>query len=1110
MSYSIGKNGNLLSYTIPFRWSLFVVFALLVVIISIATLTVSFIETSQLVNDMSNSLITRTQRQTEVELQRLFTPITNQVAVAHRWVQNGLVKRYDTDALMSLFLPGMFQLPQCVSMMVSDMHGYEFTIFRNESGGQFDIPEGQAQWTTRDFRREEWGKTALWTLWDENGANRLKQWKQDTVWDKSLVAKFSPSGTEKETITEEALIYDPRPRSWHQGARDRYHAWTTAEIVRNPREAIYWTDIDMFFTSKAPGITASIAVKDPEGELVVIAYDLLLRDLSVFTRELQPTEHGKTFVFTGTGKIVGVPRDERLQNEEILTEKLLTPVEDIGIPELAPFIEGWRARQSDDVTLFQSKSGGQVWWAGFCPFPVNTDRALWIGVLIPESDLLTTARQNRMTILGIGLSALLLAMLLAWVLSHNLTHPLNALVQQSNRIVTLELSPGSPVKSRLTEIVALSHSLEIMRTSLKQHITEQREVEGELRENEARYRNMFANNHAVMLLIDPETAEIVDANPAACAFYGYNHTELTRYKITDINTLSQVEVFAELQHAKSEERHYFLFRHRLANGEIRDVEVYSGPIQLHARSLLYSIIHDVTERHRAEEALRASEAKYRMLFEEALTPIMVVDETGTYLDANAAALQFLECCGEELLQKKVWDFSPPGILEQQQAEHAPFVGRRTLETDYDVHGTIKTLLLNVVPLTLSGQTILYGIGQDITERKRALEALRHREQEFKTLIEHTPDVIARFDRHYRHIYVNPAVEEEFGDTPDEILGKTHRELGQPPDMAEWSESIIRQVFESAQELVFELRLPAPDGDRYYLSRGVPEFAEDGSVVSALFIHRNITDRKRAEEHIQQLNAELEERVRQRTTELEAVNRDLQDFIRLSTHDLKTPLRGIGQLAYWLSDDYANCLDVEGQRWISLLISRVKRMDRLLDGMVEYSQIGHISPHPEWIDLNTLVQRGLAAISPPEHIRVVVEDDLPGIISEQKHLYNVFYHLLQNAITFLDKPEGIITIGCLDEGEYWRFRISDNGPGIAAKYHEKIFQIFQTLEPKDRREHTGIGLALVKKIVELHSGNIRVESTIGQGSTFWFTWPKKRDVYGHATDNESTGAHSDSD
>ncbi|MFC1876603.1 PAS domain S-box protein [Thermodesulfobacteriota bacterium] len=141
------------------------------------------------------------------------------------------------------------------------------------------------------------------------------------------------------------------------------------------------------------------------------------------------------------------------------------------------------------------------------------------------------------------------------------------------------------------------------------NITNRKRAEEALRESEGRYRSLFKNNHSVMLLIDPENADIVDANPAAISYYGWTHREFTSKKITDINTLTKEQVFKEMEKAKAEQRRHFIFRHRLSNGDIRDVEVYSGPIKLHDQELLYSIIHDITQRKQAEEALRKSEEK---------------------------------------------------------------------------------------------------------------------------------------------------------------------------------------------------------------------------------------------------------------------------------------------------------------------------------------------------------------------------------------------------------------------------------------------------------------------------------------------------------------------
>ena len=258
------------------------------------------------------------------------------------------------------------------------------------------------------------------------------------------------------------------------------------------------------------------------------------------------------------------------------------------------------------------------------------------------------------------------------------------------------------------------------------------------------------------------------------------------------------------------------------------------------------------------------------------------------------------------------------------------------------------------------------------------------------------------------------------------------------------------------------------------------------------IFTDISQRKRTEVEILRFNVELEQRVHQRTIQLEAANKELQSFVYAASHDLKAPLRGINSLASWIQTDYATAFDAKGRELLDLLVNRVKRMDSLIDGILDYSRIGRVHEPRERLDLHVAVQDVIDLLAPPEHIHIRLENTLPVIIAERAWITRVFQNLLRNAIKFLDKPQGTITIRCEDAGADWRFSVADNGPGIDPKYHDKIFRIFQTLKPRDELESTGIGLSIVKKIVEVWGGKIWVESEMGKGSTFLFTLPKQRE------------------
>jgi len=259
-----------------------------------------------------------------------------------------------------------------------------------------------------------------------------------------------------------------------------------------------------------------------------------------------------------------------------------------------------------------------------------------------------------------------------------------------------------------------------------------------------------------------------------------------------------------------------------------------------------------------------------------------------------------------------------------------------------------------------------------------------------------------------------------------------------------------------------------------------------SVADMIALQAESNERSKLERALAKANEHLAETVR----DLRRSNKELQDFAYVAAHDLKAPLRGIGTLTDWIASDYADRFDEPGRQQLAMLKGRVSRLSELIDGILHYSEIGRVASRQEPVDLNRFVPEVIAMLGPPAHIQVAVRGPMPVVVCEKVRVGQVFRNLIDNAVKYMDKPDGRIQIGCTEQLGFWRFSVSDNGPGIESKYFEKIFQIFQTLAPRDERESTGIGLAIVKKIVELCGGTIWVESNVGEGTTFFFTLPKR--------------------
>ncbi|MBK8637841.1 MAG: CHASE domain-containing protein [Chromatiaceae bacterium] len=270
----------------------------------------------------------------------------------------------------------------------------------------------------------------------------------------------------------------------------------------------------------------------------------------------------------------------------------------------------------------------------------------------------------------------------------------------------------------------------------------------------------------------------------------------------------------------------------------------------------------------------------------------------------------------------------------------------------------------------------------------------------------------------------------------------------------------------------------------------------------------IAERCRAEQAMQCLNMTLEHRVERRTFESERRARDLEQFAYVASHDLKAPLRGIANLSEWLKEDLQDRLTPETQEQLDLLRDRVARMNALIEGLLEYSRIGRVAGSLEEVDVGPLVAEVVDTLAPPSHFKVKIALGLPVLHTDRLHLSQVFANLIANAIRHHDRDRGWVRVSGQDLGDLWLFAIEDDGPGIPPEFQDKVFLMFQTLSVKDYGVNTGIGLALVKKLVEEHGGAIRLEDLADRkgkrrGCRFVFTWAKREQALDPGGDDVQT-------
>lgn len=608
------------------------------------------------------------------------------------------------------------------------------------------------------------------------------------------------------------------------------------------------------------------------------------------------------------------------------------------------------------------------------------------------------------------------------------------------------------------------------------------------------YQAIFRNNHAVMILVSLKTLKIVDANPAACRYYGWTHEEIITKKITDINILSMREISSKMRQSFNEKKNRFFFKHRLASGDIRDVEVYSGHLNIDNQELIYSLVNDITERVKNLKELKESESKYRILVENIPERVFMVDEKYNVISANRAALLTLGKTENEVIGRTAIELFPKEAairyvknMKKVFETGEPFL---TEEEFLTVSGQIfGTTHLNPVKNEL-GKTIgVLGLIRDISDCRLAERKIQASEIRYRRLFESAKDGILILDYETGMIVdSNPYIEQLLEYSSEELEGKELWEIGSFKDVVASKEAYSKLQIE--------------DFVRY---ENLPLKTKHGRITEVEFISnvylvddkkviqcniRDITERKRTEE------------MRKARELAEAASRTKSDFLANMSHELRTPLNAIIGFSEVLYDesfgplnekqkDYMNDVLVSGRHLLSL-VNEILDLSKVESGKMILENTSFL--------LSQLLEQSLVLIREKSlkhelHISLEITDGVSYISADERKIKQIIYNLLSNAVK-CTPDGGKIYIKAIKKNDQIEISVSDTGIGIAKDDLGKMFERFSQVENIHTRKlnGTGLGLALSKSLVELHGGKIWVESQgINKGATFSFSLPVKQEA-----------------